>query len=162
MQPTDAAALKTFCKGLDAVVFSLGVDTSARTMLFSDTTRGLIPAMHAAGARRLIAITGVGSGETRGHGGFLYDRIIFPLFTRHRYADKELQEKMIAQSGLEWVVIRPAPFATAAPAGALNVITEIRPDTRLTKVTRTEVARFTVEQLSNDSYLFQTPFIGHP
>ena len=34
------------------------------------------------GVRGLICVTGVGAGETKGHGGFLYDRILYPLFTK--------------------------------------------------------------------------------
>ena len=56
-----------------------------------------------------VAITGIGSGETRGHGGFIYDRIIYSLFTRNRYQDKTRQEALIATSELDWIIVRPAP-----------------------------------------------------
>ena len=98
------------------VVFALGVDATGPTSLFSDATKILITAMQAAGVRRLVAITGIGAGETRGHGGLIYDWIIFPLFTRHRYADKDRQEALIEASGLDWVIVRPAPFDRAFDA----------------------------------------------
>ena len=159
--PRDAAALSDFVTGADAVIFALGVDRGGKTTLFSDTTAALIPAMEAAGVRRLIAITGVGAGETRGHGGFLYDRIIYPLFTRHRYRDKERQEALIAASGLDWTIVRPAPFAGRPGSDPLQVITEIAPDTRLTAITRDEVARFVVEELESGRHIGRCPFIGH-
>ena len=100
--------LREVLPGHDAVIFALGVDRRGRTTLFSDATLALVPAMNAAKVRRLIAVTGIGAGETRGHGGFIYDRLIFPLFTRERYADKDLQERIIEASGLDWTIVRPA------------------------------------------------------
>ena len=161
-EPRDAGKLGQFVAGADAVIFALGVDASGATTLFSEVTEGLIAAMRQQRVKRLIAITGVGAGETRGHGGFLYDRIIFPLFTRQRYADKDRQEALIAASDLDWTIVRPAPFAKAGVAGAIEVHTRIARDTVLRRVTRAEVAAFVVEQIDSDRYQRQRPFIGHP
>jgi putative NADH-flavin reductase len=159
--PRDVQALAEFVSGADAVIFALGTDRIGATTLFSEVTAALIPAMRSGSVRRLIAITGVGAGETRGHGGFLYDRVIFPLFTRRRYTDKDRQEALIAESGLDWVIVRPAPFADRAAPGPLRVVTEIRPGTKLTWITRDEVADFVVAQPDSDRYIGQRPFIGH-
>lgn len=160
--PDDPATLRELVSGADAVVFALGVDRGGPTTLFSDTTRALLKAMTAHGVTRLVAVTGVGAGETRGHGGFLYDRIVFPLVTRHRYADKELQEALIADSGTDWTIVRPAPFRNRPAGGPLQVVTAVQPDTRLRRITRDEVAGFVVDALADGSYRDQRPFIGHP
>lgn len=159
-EPADAAALGQFIAGAEAVVFALGLDRLGKTTLFSDTTAALIPAMETAGVKRLIVITGVGAGETRGHGGFVYDRIIYPLFTRQRYQDKDRQEALIEGSALDWTIVRPAPFADKV-SGPLQVLTEIGPNTRLTAITRDEVARFIVEELESGAHIGAKPFIGH-
>lgn len=159
--PRDATRLTEFVEKADAVIFALGTENFGATTLFSDVTAGLIPAMTQHRVQRLIAITGVGTGETRGHGGFFYDWIVFPLFTAKRYRDKDRQEELIAESGLDWIVVRPAPFADASSPGELEVYTEIGPKTRLTRITRDEVADFVVAQLDSDRYLKQRPFIGH-
>jgi putative NADH-flavin reductase len=86
--PLDPATVGALVRNQEAVVFALGLDTLGPTTFFSDTTRILIAAMQQAGVRRLVAITGVGAGETRGHGGWWYDWIVYPLFTRHRYATR--------------------------------------------------------------------------
>ena len=160
--PRDRAQLGPFLQGADAVVFALGVRTVRGTRLFSEVTAALIPEMRNSGARRLIAITGVGAGDTRGHGGFVYDRLVFPLITRRLYRDKERQEALIADSGLDWIIVRPAPFVDRPGEGPLQVVTEIGPDTVLSRITRDEVAAFVVDQLDSDAYLYQRPFIGHP
>jgi putative NADH-flavin reductase len=159
--PTDAAALRALVAGQQAVVIALGTTPGRRTTLFSDVTAKLIAAMQSEGVRRLMAITGVGAGDTRGHGGFLYDRIIYPLFTRPFYADKNRQEELIRQSTLDWVLVRPAPFKADAGSTPFQVITEVRPETRLRRVTREEVADFVLDQLQHDRYLRKAPFIGH-
>lgn len=160
--PMDADALRAAVQGKDAVVFALGVNTTGPTTFFSDVTERLVDSMTQTGVKRLVAITGVGAGETKGHGGFLYDQIIYRLFTRHRYADKDKQEDLIAASALDWVIVRPAPFADAAPESPLEVHTAVGPKTVLRRIARAEVARFVVDQLTDDAYLHQKPFIGHP
>lgn len=160
--PRDSVKLGEFIKGADVVVFALGVDTAGATTLFSDVTAALITAMSREHVKRLIAITGVGAGETRGHGGFLYDWIIFPLFTRKRYEDKDRQEALIAASDLDWIIVRPAPFADSGVSGPIEVHTHISHDTVLRRITRDEVAAFVIDQLESERYLRQRPFIGHP
>jgi len=160
--PTDPAVLGRLLAGTDAVVFALGVERGGATKLFSQTTRALLQAMTADGVIRLIAVTGVGAGETRGHGGFLYDRIVFPLFTRKRYADKDRQEALIADSGIDWTLVRPAPFRDRPAVGPLQVVTDVRPETKLRRITRDKVAAFVVDALASRTYRHQRPFIGHP
>lgn len=162
LDPRDRVELCDFVRGTDIVVFALGVDTSGPTTFFSEATRALIAAMAREQVKRLIAITGVGAGETRGHGGFLYDRIIYPLFTRNRYQDKDRQETQIAASDLDWIIVRPAPFSERHLPGEFDVYTDIVPDTVLRRITRDEVAAFVVDQCESDRYLRQRPFIGHP
>lgn len=159
--PTDAAALAPHCAGQDAVIFALGIDRGGPTTLFSDATRALLAAMAQAEVARLIAITGVGAGETRGHGGFLYDRVIFPLFTRHRYADKDRQEALIRASGTDWTILRPAPFASTPGAAPMQRVTTIAPTTRLTRVTREEVAAFALDCAEQGLHRQQAVFFGH-
>ncbi|MFN0194074.1 MAG: NAD(P)-dependent oxidoreductase [Aestuariivirga sp.] len=160
--PRHADGLSRFVSGADAVIFALGTDNPGATTLFSESTAALIKAMQKHGVSRLIAITGVGAGETRGHGGWLYDWIIFPLFTRKRYLDKNKQEDLIAASDLDWTIVRPARFTDRpAAAGALQMLTVIDPETRLSRITRDEVAAFVVAQLDSDKFVRQRPFVGH-
>jgi uncharacterized protein YbjT (DUF2867 family) len=158
--PTDPAALARLVGGREAVAFALGVDRPGPTTLFSDATRALIPAMEEAGVRRLVAVTGVGCGETRGHGGWFYDRVIFPLFTRARYADKDRQEALIRESRLAWTLVRPAPFSTRPSARPLEAHTTVPPGLVLTHVTRAEVAAFVVETLASGAHVGEAVFLG--
>jgi putative NADH-flavin reductase len=159
--PRDGVKLNEFVRGADVVIFALGADRAGSATLFSDSTSALVAAMKTEGVKRLIAITGVGAGETRGHGGFLYDRIIFPLFTHKVYEDKDRQEALITASDLDWIIVRPASYVKGHVTGPLEVHSTIQPDTVLRRITRDEVAEFIVEQVNSDRYVRQKPFIGH-
>jgi putative NADH-flavin reductase len=159
--PTDEAFLKRHVAGHDAVVLATGIDGTGKTTLFSQSAGAVIAAMRAAGVRRLVAITGIGAGETRGHGGWLYNRVIFPLFTRNRYADKDRQEAMIERTDLDWTIVRPAPFAARAGGGRWTVVTDIPPGLQLRSITRAEVAGFILDCVEDGGFIRQKPFIGH-
>jgi len=161
-EPRNTGMLERFVKGADAVVFTLGTDRLGATRLFSEATAALIQVMERHKVKRLVVITGVGAGETRGHGGLLYDWFIFPLFTRQRYADKDRQEALIAASDLDWTIVRPAPFSQRRDSTELEVHAVIAPDTCLTHITRDEVAAFVVRQIDSTRFIHQRPFIGHP
>ena len=90
----DKDAVERAVRGQEAAIYALGVRTLGRTTLFSESTRILIEALERNKAKRLVCITGVGAGDTKGHGGFLYDRILLPLITRRVYEDKDAQEAL--------------------------------------------------------------------
>lgn len=159
--PTDETFLRQHLREHDAAILCIGVDSIGQTTLFSDTTRALIAAMQTAKVKRLVAITGIGAGDTRGHGGWLYNRLIFPLVTRNRYADKDRQEALIENSALDWTIVRPAPFTATAGRGPLQVLTTIPPGLQLRSISRAQVAGFILEVLEQGAFIHQKPFIGH-
>jgi putative NADH-flavin reductase len=156
----DADAVARACAGQEAVIYALGVRRLGRTTFFSRTTRILLDAMEAQAVRRLVAITGVGAGDTKGHGGFLHDVVFYPLVTRRIYEDKDRQEALIRESAIEWVLVRPAVFRKRTPREPLRVASDVRGVT-LRWIARPEVASFVVDQLDSDSYLRDAVFIGH-
>ncbi len=159
--PDDPDFLKGAVAGQDAVAVCTGIDRLGATTLFSDLTRALVTAMRSEGVQRVVAVTGVGAGDSRGHGGWFYNRILFPLFTRRRYADKDRQESLLRDSGLDWTIVRPAPFAQCVGAGPLRIVTTIPPGLQLSAVTRDEVAGFLLELLETGGFLHETPLVGH-
>jgi putative NADH-flavin reductase len=156
----DARAVEKAVSGRDAVMYALGAGNVRHTTLFSDSTRVLLTAMKQHGVRRLICVTGVGAGETKGHGGFLYDRILYPLFTKGIYADKDRQESLIRESHTDWTIVRPAPFRKSRPPGPLRAVTDVDNIT-LRRISRLEVAEFLVDELEHNGYVGQSVFIGH-
>ena len=77
--------------GCDAVVSSLGTGLSPfrEVSLLTVATGAMVTAMTRNGVRRLVCISGLGVGYSRGHGGFVFDRLVLPLLLSHAYKDKD-------------------------------------------------------------------------
>ncbi len=104
----DETALRRALAGTSAVISSLGTAVSPfrEVTLLSTATRALVTAMTQQGIRRLVCITGLGAGDSRGHGGLVFDKLIMPLLLRKVYEDKNRQEDIVRASGLDWVLVR--------------------------------------------------------
>ncbi len=157
----DEGALLRALDGCDAVVSSLGTGLSPfrEVTLLSVATRALVTAMTRNGVRRLVCITGMGAGDSRGHGGFLYDRLILPLLLHNVYKDKDRQEAAIRASSLDWVIVRPAMLNDDSARGSVRAVTDLA-GVQGGKIARADVACFVVDQLTTDTWLRQTPLIS--
>jgi uncharacterized protein YbjT (DUF2867 family) len=157
---TDGAALREAVRGQDAVVSSLGTALSPfrEVTLLSAATRALVAAMKAEHVARLVAITGIGAGDSRGHGGFLYDRLILPLLLRNVYADKDRQEAIVRDSGLDWVLVRPSMLNDKPARGAVRALTDLSGFHGGT-IARADVASFVLDQASDRTWLHRAPLI---
>ncbi|MGJ4970193.1 NAD(P)-dependent oxidoreductase [Bradyrhizobium sp. SZCCHNS30571] len=156
----DEATLRKALKGQDVVISSLGTSLSPfrEVTTLSTSTRALVKAMEAENVARLVAITGIGAGDSRGHGGFVYDRLILPLLLRNVYADKNRQEAIIRDSGLDWVIVRPAMLNDKPGRQTVRALTDLTGFHGGT-IARADVARFAVDQVSDDSFLRRSPLI---
>jgi putative NADH-flavin reductase len=134
--------------GVDAVIQTLGVSPTPElilggTRLFSVATRILINAMEVSVVRRLICVTGFGVGDSRGHGGLLYNTVSSLLLGRIN-ADKDAQEWIIRRSRLDWTIVRPTVLTTGPRTGAYRVLVDRR-DWRSGFISRADVADFLVK-----------------
>lgn len=145
--------------GCDAVVSALGTGMGFRKVsLLTEATRALILAMTHSGVRRLVCISALGVGDSRGHGGFVFDRIFQPLLLSEAYKDKERQEAAIRSSSLDWVTVRPGMLTNDPARGSVRAIVDVA-GVKGGKVARGDVARFVVEQLVTNTWLKQTPLL---
>src|SRR5512143_3267074 len=147
----DSDTIRNALKDVNVVVHAVGVDISPRaifepTTLFSQSTRILVDAIKAAGVKRLIAVTGLGAGDSRGHGGLLYDAVVFPLLLKRVYDDKDVQEWIIRSSELDWTIVRPGLLTNSPATGQYRVLTAPN-DWRFGTISRADVADFIVRQI---------------
>ncbi len=158
---TDPASLGTLVAGQDAVISSLGSKLSRKpTTLLSGGTTHVVAAMRSAGVRRFVCITGIGAGDSKGHGGFLYDRIIQPLLLSEVYKDKTRQEAVVEQSGLDWTIVRPALLTNGPHTGAFRVLTDLTGVTA-GKVSRADVAAYIIENLAAQATYHSTVLLSY-
>ena len=111
------------------------------------------------GVRRLVCITGVGVADSKGHVGFLYDRIILPFVLKNVYEDKERQEEAIKRSDLDWVIVRPARLTDEPAKGEYGVF--LGGSYTAKTISRADVAAFMLAQLTDDTYVRKTPVISY-
>ncbi len=158
----DQHTIERALAGVDAVIQTLGVSPNPElifsgTSLFSDATRILVNAMEARAVRRLICVTGLGAGDSRGHGGLLYNATLCLILGRI-YADKDAQEWIIRRSRLDWTIVRPTVLTTGPRTGAYCVLVDAR-DWRSGFISRADVADFLVKQIDDASLVHKTPVL---
>ncbi|TBB81084.1 NAD(P)-dependent oxidoreductase [Rhizobium ruizarguesonis] len=156
----DENALRQAVKGRDAVISALGTPASPfrEVTLLSTATQALVNAMKAERVARLVAITGIGAGDSKGHGGFLFDNMIFPLLLRKVYADKNRQESVIKESALDWTIVRPSILNNKPGGKTVRALTSLE-SFRGGSITREDVATFVLDQVASDRWVRQTPLI---
>lgn len=160
---TDAPTLKAAIAGVDVVVLTLGAPvstpfSSVPVTLFSKATRLTIAAMKETGVRRLVVITGFGAGDTRGAGGILYSKLMFPLLLSRVYEDKDVQEQMVKASGLEWTIFRPGILTNGPPTNRRRAITDPS-QWRLKTISRADVAEAVIEEVERPAYVGKAPVL---
>jgi uncharacterized protein YbjT (DUF2867 family) len=156
----DEKTLRAALNGVDAVISALGTPASPvrQVTLLSTATRALVTAMQAEKVSRLVCITGMGAGDSVGHGGFVFDNLIFPLLLGKVYADKNRQEAIIRASGLDWILVRPVVLNDQPARGTVRTLTDLS-GFHGGSVSREDVAKFVLDQPSADTWLHQSPLI---
>ena len=148
--------------GVDAVVQALGVPPSLDLItkpvsLFSKATEILIPEMEKAGVKKLVAVTGFGAGDSNASINTL-QRVPFKLLLGRAYDDKSTQERLIEQSNLDWLIVRPGVLTNQPASGKYRVLREPN-EWRNGIVARADVADFIIKQLKADQLGRQKPVV---
>jgi putative NADH-flavin reductase len=156
----DEATLRKAVQGQHVVISALGTPVSPfrEVTLLSTATQALVNAMKTENVARLICITGIGAGDSAGHGGFLFDRLILPLLLRKVYADKNRQENIIRNSGLDWVLVRPTVLNNKPGSNTVRTLTNLS-DFNGGTISRKDVAKFSLDQVHTDTWLRHSPLI---
>lgn len=153
LEPNDVART---LQGCDAVVISLGSAPNDPAQVVSQGTRHILDAMAAAAIRRVVVITSLGVGDSKRQVPFFF-KILAMTALRGVMADKEVQEQIVRQSGLDWIIVRPGGLIDGPPTG--DYTAGLDRSIKAGQVSRGNVAAFVLQQLSDDRYLHATPAI---
>jgi uncharacterized protein YbjT (DUF2867 family) len=148
--------------GIDVVVQALGVPPSVDLILkpvtlFSEATRVLLPEMRKAGVKKLVAVTGFGAGDSRNAMNVL-QRLPFRMFLKNAYDDKSIQEALIAESELEWLIVRPGVLTNCPASGNYSVLSNPS-EWRNGIVAREDVADFILKRIDGNALNSDKPVI---
>jgi putative NADH-flavin reductase len=141
-------------------VTALGVglgDLFGPVHLFSDATRILVAAMQSQGVKRLISVTGFGAGDSRASINCL-QLLPFRFFFGRAYDDKDVQERLIKNSALDWTIARPGLLTNGSRTGRYKVL-KAPSQWRNGNISRADVADFLVRQIEDRAYVRETPVL---
>ncbi|HET9980096.1 MAG TPA: SDR family oxidoreductase [Ktedonobacterales bacterium] len=152
----DPAAVERAVAGQDAVLSTLGVPFTRKPIaVYSQGVANIVTAMKRQGVRRIVCVSSsVTDGAHDTGGGFVFDKLLQPIVIatigRTTYADMRQMETELAQSGLDWTVVRPSGlFATPGVTSYQMAEGHMRGQ----YTSRADLANCMLRQLTSDQYL---------
>jgi putative NADH-flavin reductase len=157
----DATSLEAAMRGQEAVLSALGHKRYFHpTRILSEGTRNIVTAMAAHGVRRLICETSLGIGDSAGRLGLYYTFFVIPVILPFYYWDKTRQERIIAESKADWVIVRPALLTNGPRRDRLRHGSRVGSFLWTVRVSRADVAAFMLDQLESNHYLHAAPGVS--
>ena len=153
----EAADVAASIAGADAVVCSLGNTKNNPTNVVTVGTKQIIRAMQAADVRRLVVVTSIGVGDSADQVPLAF-KMLMKTVLKGVMEDKEGQETAVKASDLDWIIIRPGGLTDGPRTGSYKA--GLDKSIRAGQVSRADVAEFVLKQLTDDTFLRQTPAIS--
>ena len=157
----DVASVESAVAGQDAVLSALGVRKWMKNTILSDGTRNILQAMTRHGVRRFICETSLGVGDSKNDLGKAFNWFFLPVLLKNVFADKEIQERYIQESDLDWTIVRPTYLDDGPLTGNYQVWTGRKPADVTNRISRADTAHFMLKQLITDTYVRKTPGISY-
>lgn len=153
--PDDLAAA---LPGHDAVILTFGAPLNRDTILRPTDicevgTRNVVAAMQDHGVPRLIAMTSIGAGFSKGRGRWPFRTIIARFLLRNILKDRSAQEQVVMASELpEWVIVQPAELTNGPRSTDLRRMSGFDGQPQPSTVSRSSVAAFLASMTTDKTY----------
>lgn len=138
----------------DVVICCLGTRAKDKNMVRADGTQNIVRAMKAAKVQKLICQTSLGYGDTAVMMPWYMKYLIIPYLLKNAFKDHQLQERIIEQSNLDWVIARPASLTNGAKTETYKANFPTTEKIKL-RISRADVAHFMLQQVESDRYLHE-------
>lgn len=153
----DPDAIVRVVAGQDVVCDCLGTANVTQTItMFSHCAENLSKALKP--EQLLIAVTGIGAGDSKGHGGWWYDNLFLPIVLARIYADKDRQERIIKSNIARWIIVRPGTLTNGPRMERFRALTDLR-GIHGGMISRADVAGFILSQAKSPRFIGQTPLL---
>lgn len=106
---------------------------------------------------RFICITSLGINNSRYKLGLYYTLFVIPFIIYFYFRDKAKQEKLIQNSNLQWIIVRPGQLTNGKLRGKYKHGLDVGHYILTKFISRADVAHFMLNQLSDNKYLHKTP-----
>lgn len=162
---TDAAFLEKALAGSDVVLSALGLrlpglapwNKPEQADFLSRSTPALVAAMKRAGVRRVIAISAGGVGDSFQQVPAMFRFFIKTTALKHGYAELEVLERTLLESGLDVCLCRPTGLTDGPRTGAVKVCTAF---TGRATISRADVAAWMLDEAAKPTFAHRTPMIS--
>ncbi len=159
LQARDVAEL---VRGTQVVVSLFGHVKGSPEWLQTTGTKNIVAAMKAASVRRIISLSGGGLPFPEKDQPKLVDkaiRFLMKVAVPKVLNDAIEHHRVLAESGLDWTIVRGPRLVNAAPKGAYRV-GWVGVNTS-TVITRGDLADFLLTQVESEEFLAQMPFVSN-
>jgi len=154
----DADAVAAVVAGQDAVISVVGPAGRTAGGLYSAAARSIVAGMAATGADRLVAVTSSGVRLDDPHHPWWY-RLLARTVMREAYGDMRRMEEIVRASGVDFTFVRPARLVDEPATGTVRIADGANPPRGL-RVTRADLARFVVEELTAKQWSRAAPTVA--
>ncbi|MBI4547095.1 MAG: SDR family oxidoreductase [Ignavibacteriae bacterium] len=155
------ASVESAMRGQEAIVCALGHKRYFYpTRILSEGTQNILRAMEAHGVSRLVCETSLGIGDSAGRLGLFYTFFIIPVILPFYFWDKTRQERIISESNVEWVIVRPGMLTNAEKRGRFRHGRHVGSFFWTVRISRADVADFMLNQLETNMYLRAAPGVA--
>lgn len=146
-------------QGNDAVLVALGVKPPSKAKVVGPGTANIIEAMKAQNVKRLVVESAMFMDDAVRKNSFFIS-LLTKTFMKGPYADKLVQEAVVRDSGLEWVIARPVGLSKGPKTGSYRSGESLKLKGMFPMIARADVADFMLKQLQSDSNLHKAVLIA--
>jgi putative NADH-flavin reductase len=166
--PVHRADLAAAMEGCDLIISALSISRASDApwsklitaeYFISESMKNVIVEADQQNLKRLITISAWGVLETKKDVPFWFRWLINYSNLRPVYADHESQEKLLANSNLNWTAVRPVALNDSKKIKTLKVSLDNFPKPSL-YISRQSVAKFMVDIVKSDKYDMKSPTIS--
>ncbi|HYH78235.1 MAG TPA: SDR family oxidoreductase [Longimicrobium sp.] len=155
----DPKSLAAALKGQDAVLCAVGVNERKPNTILSDGVRNLLTAMKRQKVKRLVFVSSLGVGDSKGQLGPVYNLVLLPTLLKNIFADKETAETYVRDSAAEWTIVRPGKLTSKLLTGKYLAGPDAAKKRWMPKVARADVADFMLDTLEHNRFIREAPGI---
>jgi putative NADH-flavin reductase len=151
-------------KGNEVVCSALGSKTPKKfDPVTSEGITNMIIAMEKSNLKNIIAISGIGMGDPKEYNWFVRNIVVelmYKKFARFQYEDMDKMEKLLEQSNVDWVILRPTAYTNGKRKGKYHLSTDTKYGTRW-HISRADVADCMLNLAESKTHIRQHLQVGY-
>jgi putative NADH-flavin reductase len=138
-------------RDLDAVFSALGSGTFLkRNPTIVVGVHNIVTSMELAGVKRFVYLSG-GTVRATARISIRSARFCYRRSYINPTADQELNERMISERHLDWIIVRPPRLTNGAPTGKYRSGDDLRSNGFIPPISRADLADFILKQVEEDT-----------